>query len=367
MRVPQLSPYVVKSSVQALAETMDYNHRILNTPPMWLVTMGEGIKGTVLDTGLPNHFDIKPAGGKNFTSDPDERDGNGHATHVGGIIHATANNGMGVAGICPKAEIYYGKVLADNGAGQTQWIADGIRWSVDEIGVDFINMSLGLSRASASQPFDDVMQEACAYAYSKGVAIICATGNEAGIVSEPACYDMTIAVAAVNSALEHANFANYGPEVDIAAGGVDVFSCFPDNRYVRFSGTSESSPVIAGACGLILAKHKAEGVTLSPSELLEHLVRMAYDIGPEGVDELTGAGIPVFKKPSEQRGLGPITGVEPTEVLWRLLTDGLAVGAKVLAGDGEGTQGSLEDAMRAVLLHSANNAHVYDQRARKSQ
>ena len=104
MRVPKLPAYAVETSVQILAETLDYNHKLLNIRAAWAETMGEGIKCVVLDTGLPDHLDLKPAGGRNFTSDPDECDANGHSTHAGGIIHATATNGMGVAGIAPKAE-----------------------------------------------------------------------------------------------------------------------------------------------------------------------------------------------------------------------------------------------------------------------
>jgi len=292
-----IPPYRVISRVQILAETKDYNHTMMNVPAMWKETKGGGIKVVVLDTGVPNHVDLKPDEKSKSFIDGYKEDLNGHGTHVGGIIAAIANNGMGVAGIAPDCEDYYGSVLAGNGSGSFGDIIAGIRWAVDEVGAHIINMSLGVPDG-----YDTIkeLEEACNYAREQGVAVICAAGNEASGVGQPACYDSCIAVAAVNSKKEHAYFSNTGSEVDFASGGVDVYSTYLNNGYAKLSGTSMASPALAGIAALILADNKQDNdKILTPDELVEKLKKIAYDVGADGFDDVFGHGIPIFTS-SEQ-------------------------------------------------------------------
>ena len=112
----------------------------------------------------------------------------------------------------------------------------------------------------------------------------------------PACYDSVIAVAAVDRNNKVASFSSRGPEVEFAAGGVDVYMCYKNNGYAAMSGTSFSAPVISGIACLIKAIFRAKGIELSPQELRDRLKKIAYDVGPAGRDELYGNGIPVFTK-----------------------------------------------------------------------
>ena len=296
-RIPMIPPYKVISRVQILAETKDYNHELMNIPAMWkktrgALTDGTGIPVVILDSGVPNHVDLKPSGGRSFIPGYEE-DQNGHSTHCGGIIAAVANNGMGVAGIAPDCADYYGAVLDKNGSGDIQQICDGIRWAVDEIGARVISMSLGIPAGYATFK---KMEEAVNYATSHGVAVICAAGNEAGGVGQPACYESAIAVAAVNDKKQHARFSNSGPEVDFASGGVNVYSTYLKNGYAKLSGTSMACPALAGVATLIIADEKNDtGKWLTPAELVEKMKRIAFDVGDDGFDETFGHGIPVFR------------------------------------------------------------------------
>lgn len=308
--------YKVESRVQILAETQDYNHRMMNIPAMWRLSRGAGIKIAVLDTGLPKHMDLKPAGGESFVPNYLE-DKNGHATHCGGIINAIANNGMGVAGIAPDAEVYYGAVMDGAGSGEAWSIASGVRWAVDTVGAQIISMSLGVPAG-----FDSMaeLEEACNYARDHGVAVFAAAGNEGGGVGQPACYDSVIAVAAVDSAERHAQFSNMGAQVDFAAGGVDVYSTYLRNSYARLSGTSMACPALAAVGALILAEHKARGEVLTPDDLIAHLKKIAYDVGPAGFDELTGAGIPIFSTGDDlYAGAGTPTSAPAPLTWWQRL------------------------------------------------
>lgn len=290
--IPCLPKIKVLQRVSILAETLDYNHKLMNIPSMWSRTMGRNVTVAILDTGRPNHVDLQPNGHKSFIPGYDE-DFNGHATHCGGIIAAVANNGMGVAGIAPNVTDVYGAVLGHNGSGSIDSIVKGIYWAVDEAGADIISMSLGIA---AGYPIFPGLEQACNYAVSQGVAVFAAAGNEAGKVGQPAIYDSVIAVAAVDNWKSHADFSNTGPEIDFAAGGVNVYSTYLGNGYAKLSGTSMACPALAGVAALIKSDHRNNGIELSPTELKAHLKKIAYDVGPEGFDTTFGWGIPIFQK-----------------------------------------------------------------------
>jgi subtilisin family serine protease len=185
-----------------------------------------------------------------------------------------------------------------------------LRWAVDEIGADIINMSLGIP---ADAPHIPELEEACIYAASKGVAIFAAAGNEHDGVGQPAKYDSVFAVSAVNDKMSAAEFSNFGPQVDFAAGGVDVYSTFLNNGYAKMSGTSFASPVLAGVAALILADaRKGDNPRkLTPMELGEKLCKIAYDVGPTGYDDFYGKGIPIFGA-GDEPGKPPEGVVPPT-------------------------------------------------------
>lgn len=292
-KVPMLEPYTVKQTAAALSETEDYNHRMLGIPEMWRKSSGAGVKVAILDTGCPQHIDLKISGCRDFSGSADPYDHNGHGTHVAGIIGALMN-GIGVRGIAPDAELYCGKVLGDDGSGSINAIAAGIRWAVDEVGADVINMSLGCPPSGA---YSLSLRDACQYAHDKGVVCCCAAGNDAGAVNAPANLPTTIAIAAVDKDREKAYFTCHGSEVDFAAGGVDVFSTWLNNQYAKLSGTSMATPVITGVVALIIGAADRE---LSPDDVYDELVKIAVDVDKPGKDEYTGNGIPVFTSQWEE-------------------------------------------------------------------
>lgn len=296
-RIPMLEPYTVKQTVAALSESVDYNHQMLNIPEMWKRNRGEGVRVAVLDTGCPQHLDLKVTAWKDFSMSETPYDVvAGHSTHVCGIIAAMVN-GIGVRGIAPECELYCGKVLGDDGSGSIASIAEGIYWAVDVCHADVINMSLGCPPSGAQSL---TLRSACAYANRKGVVVCCAAGNDAGAVNAPANLPTTIAVAAVDRNREKAYFTCHGSEVDFAAGGVDVFSTWLNNQYAKLSGTSMATPVITGVVALIIGAARANGKKLTPDEVYDRLVKIAVDVDRPGKDDFTGNGIPVFTSQCEE-------------------------------------------------------------------
>lgn len=289
----QLPPFTINYIMMTLAETYEYGMAIHNIREQWKITKGENVVVGVVDTGLPVHRDLdgQILDAKNFTKSPLE-DGNGHSTHVCGII-AAVENGEGVVGIANKAKLVIAKALDDNGAGNDQSIAEAIRWCVDKK-VDIINMSLGSPNETSM--FFPLTKEAVKYAYSKNIPIICAAGNEnAKKVGFPASMQETISVAAVDSNKQRANFSNRGLDNDFAACGVDILSTYKNNLYAELSGTSMACPQIAGIAALILSEMKKRGENInSPEVIRESIKKICIDLGPHGHDTEFGDGLPVF-------------------------------------------------------------------------
>ncbi len=197
----------------------------------------------------------------------DFQDYHGHGTHVAGIA-AALDNDIGSVGVAPGATLWSFKVLRADGTGTSGMILagiDGVASKASEIEV--ANMSLGF--VGYSQAIND----AIANATDAGVTFVVAAGNDGIDASEfsPANSPDVITVSAladfdglpgglgaptcrsdVDDTL--ADFSNYGPEVEIAAPGVCIFSTYLDDGYAVLSGTSMASPFVAGAVARYIAE-----------------------------------------------------------------------------------------------------------------
>ena len=255
---------------------------------------GQGVKVAVLDTGIDyTHPDlaIVYSGGYDYVSDDnDPKDGHGHGTHCAGII-AAADNSYGVIGVAPKTDLYAVRVLNDQGSGSISDIVAGMDWAADN-GMDVISMSLGASSGSSS------LSAAVDRVYNQGVVIVVASGNDGHEgISYPARYTNAIAVGALDQNRALASFSNYGPEQEMSAPGVDIYSTMPtyqvtlnsqgySKHFDELSGTSMACPMVAGVCSLILSADPS----LSPAEVRNILHNTAIDLGSSGWDKYYGWG-----------------------------------------------------------------------------
>ena len=204
----------------------------------------------IADTGIDDsHPDLsgKVIKRANFTWDPDV-DGDGHGTHVAGIVAATTNNSLGVASLGYDSKLFSVKVLDNNGSGYYSWIASGVIWAADN-GAKVINLSLGGSSDSQT------LRDAVSYAWGKGAVIVAAAGNSNNRRAlYPAYYTNSIAVAATDSSDNKASFSSYGSWVDVAAPGVSVLSTYQGN-YAYLSGTSMATPFVSALSSLVFANN----------------------------------------------------------------------------------------------------------------
>lgn len=257
----------------------------VSAPTAWDVSTGAGsVTLAVVDTGVDaNHPDLqgRVLPGYDFANgDSDPSDDNGHGTAVAGTAAATGNNGFGVAGVAWGVSILPVKVMGANGSGSYSAIANGINYSADR-GARVINLSLGGTSSSRT------LESAVNYAYSKGSALIAAAGNNGNSTPVyPAAYSNTVAVSALNKADTLPSWSNYGSYVAISAPGEGITTTWPGNSYVTVSGTSFSSPIVAGTAALALSVNPL----LSNKNIRDLLVTTADDLGAPGYDIYFGAG-----------------------------------------------------------------------------
>lgn len=244
------------NSVPGSPDTSDRND--IHAPEAWEETKGDqAVLIGILDTGVdllhPDLNDKIIESGRDFVNDDfDATDDHGHGTHVAGIAAAETNNAEGIAGVAWNCKILPVKVMDNTGFGEYDMLIQGIMYAAD-YGVHVINMSLGGD--FPSQGLADALQ----YAYEKDIICLASTGNDGGAVLFPAAYDDTcLAVAATNADDIRPGWSNFGPEVDIAAPGVGIWSCVPtwllgseSLPYQQKSGTSMSCPHAAGLAALI--------------------------------------------------------------------------------------------------------------------
>jgi subtilisin family serine protease len=195
------------------------------------------------------------------------QDQNGHGTHVAGIA-AALDNDIGSIGTAPGARLWSIKVLDANGSGYLGGIIAGIdlvtAYAVD---IETANMSFGFEGASAA------LDTAIANATNAGVVMVAAAGNSAKDTAtfSPANHPDVISVSALSdfdglpgglgsptcrSDQDDtlADFSNFGPDVEIAAPGVCIYSTYLNDGYATLSGTSMATPFVTGAVARYIAQ-----------------------------------------------------------------------------------------------------------------
>lgn len=237
-----------------------------------LAISGKDVTVAVLDTGIESSHEMlknRVVGGRDFTGSGNWNDGNGHGTHVAGIIADCTNNNVKIMPI---------KVLDNKGRGKVSNIGAAIKYAVDN-GAEIINLSLGGFGYSA------YLEQNIEYAYNKGVPVVVAAGNEGGNVNSycPANVEKAITVSSIDSNHNRSVFSNYGKWIDYAAPGSNINSAYIGNTYKSMSGTSMATPFVSAS----LAMLKVSGL----SDPVSYLHDNAVDYGNTGWDVNYGYGV----------------------------------------------------------------------------
>ena len=276
---------------------------IYNNSSQTTTSGGAGINIAVLDTGVfTGHYDLSNTVEqcKNFTGSTTVingscNDAHGHGTHVAGTALADGGSDKaGIYGVAPEADLWAYKVLGDNGSGYSDDIAAAIRHVADQATATRTKTVINMSLGSAGN--DSLISSAVNYAYSKGVLVVAAAGNEGpnqGSIGYPGALVNAVAVAALENVQQNgtyrvADFSSRGyastdgdfviqqGDVEISAPGAAIYSTWNNGGYNTISGTSMATPHVAG----LAAKIWAQNPGWSHTQLRANLQNRAknYDI-----------------------------------------------------------------------------------------
>ncbi len=239
----------------------------------------------------------------------------GHGTHVSGVIASQLKNGIGVAGVSPRAKLMGLRFINEKGQGDSAGAIKAIDYAVAN-GANIISASWG---SEGEEPGDQAVREAIQRAESAGVLFVAAAGNgrldpqslsAAGYDNDrdskpvyPASYPYSniIAVSAINSSEQLAGFSNYGLQsVDLGAPGVKIMSTVPGNQFqdtilsfgelqITWDGTSMATPFVSGALAVIWG----ENSNLNSQEVKDRLLRMVTAVQGLSGKVLTGARLDI--------------------------------------------------------------------------
>lgn len=230
---PVLARHKFLQSHSPLTQTVPFGLDAIAARPAQAGAIRGTINVVVIDTGIDYRhpeFQSAYAGGWNLLTDTnDPLDDDGHGTHVSGTI-AAADNGIGVLGIAPKVRLWSVKMLDGQGNGTSEGLVKALDWVVAQkaaLGGNWIiNLSLGADTESPGE------REAFQHIADLGILVVAAAGNLStpttpAPVAFPAAYPSVVAVGAVTFDRKLAFFSGQGPELDLAAPGVDVLSTIP--------------------------------------------------------------------------------------------------------------------------------------------
>jgi subtilisin family serine protease len=255
-----------------LQPTVDVNVSQIGAPTAWQAGYtGDGVTVAVLDSGIDDtHPDLvgKVVAKANFTDGTeDDRDLVGHGTHVASTIAGSgaASDGQ-YRGVAPGVSLISGKVCYLKGCPES-WVLAGMQWAAAQEHAKIVNLSLGEPDTPGIDPLEEAVNTLTA---QYGTLFVVAAGNDGtgGQISTPASADDALAVGAVDSADEPADFSSRGPRVgddalkpDITAPGVNITAARgkdavglagdPSDPYVTMSGTSMATPHVAGSAAIL--------------------------------------------------------------------------------------------------------------------
>jgi len=284
------------------------------------------VRVAVIDSGVDgSHPELAThiVAARSFVGGSARKDMQGHGTFVAGLIAAGANDGVGIAGLAPSAELIVAKVVSSSGTIPVEAEALAIRWAVDQ-GARVINMSLSGLRDPTDASRDTYSQleaDAVAYAVRKGVVVVAAVGNSDQApaqpwqyASYPAALPHVLGVSALGRTGAVPVFSNRDVRFnDIAAPGQGILSTFPlaltgarpacadqgysscgPDNYQEAEGTSFAAPQVSAAAAMLIATEPG----LTADQVITVLERSAVDATAAngcarcrpGRDALTGFG-----------------------------------------------------------------------------
>lgn len=302
------------SSVAKVFTQMNIAKKVLSFDEINDTYTGKGITVAVIDTGIAEHldfcsFDNRIVHFEDFIqSKTIPYDDNGHGTFVSGVLAGNGFlSGKKYSGVAPKANIIMCKALDERGETGSLTILKAMQWiyeNKNKYNIKIVCMSLG------SQPLEngDPLMQGAEALWNEGIVVVAAAGNsgpEHRTIKSPGSSGRIITVGALddgrninNAKINHINFdkknfavakfSSRGPsnnfyKPDCLASGVDIVCTSQGNNfYTQMSGTSVSTPMVAGGCALLLEKYPNLTPIQVKSKLLSSCDKINGDRNAEG-------------------------------------------------------------------------------------
>jgi hypothetical protein len=250
----------------------------------YLPSCASNVRIGVIDTAIDHEhptFSRARLDTGNFVPEGGKPSSGWHGTGVLAILAGDPKSGT--PGLIPEADFYVANVFATDASGQvatdTASLLKALDW-MDGLDVKVINMSF-------AGPKDELVQKSIERMAGKGTVFVAAAGNDGPTAAPayPAAYKPVIAVTAVTKDMRNYPYANRGPQIDVAAPGVDIWTAVPRSREGFHSGTSFAVPYVTAVVATIVR----DGPAQEKEQLLNRL--HVVDLGPPGRDPIYGRGL----------------------------------------------------------------------------
>lgn len=355
---------------------------LIGAPEAWKAGFdGSGTTVAVLDTGVDaGHPDLagKIAINRSFVPG-EETDGHGHGTHVAATVAGSGAGSDGSRkGVAPGAKLAIGKVLNNEGSGDSSAIIAGMEWAVGEAKAKIVSMSIGGDPTDGTDVLSQAVNE---LSESTGALFVIAAGNagpEKETVGAPGAAASALTVAATDKSDALANFSSRGPRVndgalkpDIAAPGVDIVAARAagtglgtpvDDLYTTLSGTSMATPHVAGAAAILAQEHpdwrgeRLKAALMSTAKDAGHTV---YQQGAGRVDVARAVSQKVTATtPNADFGYIPVDHNDTVDKTVTYANDGDAEVTLTLAATMKDTTDTLTTSAPTVTVPAGGTAEV---------
>lgn len=263
----------------------------LGTTAVRVSLIDSGIKKTHEDAGgarILQGFDFKDG-----DSDPNDTSGcSFHGSHTAGTAAGSTNNGKGIAGVA-QATINPIKIFGSGffGCGTTTTaIVNALKYTGDQ--GDHVS-----SNSWGGGSFSTAINDAITYSANKGVTFVAAAGNSGpctNCVGQP-WKGATAAVIVVSSSTSSDTFSSFsseGPQVDVIAPGSSILSIDGKGTtgYKKLSGTSMSTPHVAGVAALVKTVHSAFTTADITNAIKSSADNLGLSTDKQGAGRLDGQG-----------------------------------------------------------------------------
>ena len=233
--------------------------------------------------------------------DPIPFDEQGHGTSVAGVIAASTNNRIGIAGLAYDARLRALRAFDATGNAEEDDIASALIYAA-LTGVDVVNMSFG---DGVDSP---MFRDAVSFAASMNVILVASSGNTGTISRQyPAGYDDVITVGSTNADDRRSPFSSTGSLVALTAPGEGIITTAVDSRYRRVNGTSFAAPYVAAAAAMMRERYP----TITAAEIRSSLQASSLDLGAPGWDGSFGSGRLRVDAALSQAGASDLTLAAP--------------------------------------------------------